>query len=74
MKDPFAKARDRELARWPDATATVDRGHKHIIIRLAWRGRKALVTCSKSASCPRAVLNHIGDIRRALRGMGAQPA
>lgn len=69
----MAEARQRELAQWPGASATLARDGRHNIIRLAMHGRTALVTCSKSASCPRAIKNHVGDVRRALRNL-AQPA
>jgi hypothetical protein len=41
----------------------------HIRVRCEYKGHKFFVTCGGSPSCPRAMLNHRGNLRRIIRAI-----
>lgn len=45
----------------------VENGKRHVLVRFTVRGRKCMVTCSRSASDHRASLNARHEVRRAIR-------
>ena len=60
-----------EMAHWPTVKFISEQTRKHIRIVLTYDGETAIVTRSGTSSCTRAALNHVGDLRRACRKLGA---
>ena len=64
---------ERELEQWTGITGHYfDRKRRHIRLTVATDNGSRFITMSKTTSDARAARNRIGDIRRALRELGAQ--
>lgn len=70
-RNPFDEAMDRELQRWPSVTAVRSIGGKHNRIILHHGDRSSVVVYPATPSDRRGVLNHIAQMRRILRDLGA---
>lgn len=69
IRDPYAKARQRELAKWPGARAETTAGGSHLKVHIHLEGQSRLVVTCVSPSDRRGIHNHIAIVRRALREM-----
>lgn len=68
----YDNAVDVEISRWPGVRASRMCRGKHYAIVLGFNGVSRFVCYAATPSDRRGVLNHIGDIRRTLRAMGAR--
>lgn len=71
-KSEVEQAAVYELLLWPGVTWRHEYAGKHIKVHLSFGGRSRFVTRSRTLSDYRGVRNHVGDIKRTLRLMGAQ--
>lgn len=62
----------REMAHWQGVAYSVDRTGKHTRIELTYAEQKRIVVRSNTPTCGRAEKNHVADLRRACREMGAE--
>ena len=73
MSDDYDDAADRELAMWPGVTierTITSGGHRRLL--LTYRGGSRVVIYSQSGSDTYGPANHVGDVRRELRMLGAK--
>lgn len=68
MTKDETKRLDAVLAAFPGATYSVEPTKRHERVVVAYDGRSAVVTKSKTPRCGRATENFLGDVKRALRG------
>lgn len=71
-KSEVEQAAIAELLLWPGVTAVVEQGRKHVKVTLHFEGRSRFVIRSSTLSDHRGVRNHVGDIKRTLRLLGAE--
>lgn len=74
-RHPYELPADREIASWPGvavlARAVMPSGHRRLIVE--FRGRRRFIAYPGTPTGnPRAIKNHIQDIRRVLRELGAE--
>lgn len=70
-KSEVEQAAVAELLMWERVTWRAEHGGKHIKLHLSYDGRTRFVVRSKTLSDRRGVRNHVGDIKRMLRLLGA---
>lgn len=70
-KSEVEQAAIAELLMWRGVTWRAEHGGKHIKLHLTFEGRTRFVVRSKTLSDRRGVRNHVGDIKRMLRLLGA---
>ena len=70
-KSEVEQAGLRELIAWPGVTWRAVYAGKHIKLHLTYEGRTRFVVRSRTLSDARGVRNHVGDIKRTLRLLGA---
>lgn len=70
-KSEVGEAAKRELALWEGVTFTVETSRKHTRVVLFYGGRSRFVVRSSTLSDHRGIRNHIGDLKRTLRLLGA---
>lgn len=74
MADDMIAATKRELERWPGASVTFTNGGKHLTATLAFGGRTRKVICAQTLSDnARGTRNHVSQVRRELKTLGAEP-
>ncbi len=71
MNKQFLAETQREVGDWPGATMTQENAGKHGRIVLHYKGESRIVVVANTPSDVRAIKNHIGIVRRELRGLGA---
>ena len=63
---------EREVAEWPGVTVSFDNTKRHRVAVLAFNGRtRRVVFAATPSDNARGLLNHIGEVRKELRGLGA---
>ena len=67
-----ARALDAELLHWPGAKAEVERAGKHEKVHLFFADARRFVTRSTTSGDHRGIQNHLSDVRRALKQLGAE--
>ena len=72
MAREIEQAAVAELALWPGVTWRCETAGKHVKVHLTYAGRTRFVTRSRTLSDYRGVRNHVGDIKRTLRLLGAE--
>lgn len=72
-RHPYEHAAQRELAAWPDVQAEwLPARGKHPALRLTYAGAsRRVVYPGTPGETFRGLLNHVHDVRRALRDLGA---
>lgn len=68
----FERATARELAEWPGVSWAFERLAKHRAARITFAGESRVVVYPTTASDHRALANHIADLRRQCRDLGAE--
>lgn len=71
-KSEVEQAGLRELIAWPGVTWRAEYAGKHVKLFLSFDGRTRFVVRSKTLSDHRGIRNHVGDIKRTLRLLGAE--
>ena len=72
-RHPYDELADRELSAWPGVQWERGEGGKHLALRLTYAGESRKVHYPLTPSDKgRGPLNHINDIRRILRELGAR--
>lgn len=70
--DDYAITTEREVAEWPGVSVSFNNTKRHRVAVLAYRGRtRRVVFAATPSDSARGLLNHIGELRKELRGLGA---
>jgi hypothetical protein len=70
-RSEYVEFGDRELAHWPGVEAVRRPSRRHLRLTLTFGGASRFVIAPMTGSDVKGPLNHVRDIRRTLREMGA---